>query len=291
MIQQNLLRAAPLRGLCALLPAVIALGCEPTQEPGAGGGTRGRRAAAAAASGQPTGDAKTPDATPAAAEAPPTPTAPPDEDPEALAEAYAMDPPGTRAPNIRCQAASAEHNLRFMSAWYTYTDRDSPGNTTPGCEVGQSESILEVLPYDEVDISRCAIGWEAKVVAGAAYPFAGMGVRMRDNDLSDATSIVLETRSTGAPVNLRAELVMRSQEFMQCGDERAAHFGAAIKCDGTGAWKRQTLDLTRLNATWGKPAPLDLHDITALHFQSTGAFTGTIDCDIRLVEVVMAPLR
>jgi hypothetical protein len=114
---------------------------------------------------------------------------------------------------------------------------------------------------------------------------------MRDNDLSDATSIVLETRSTGAPVNLRAELVMRSQEFMQCGDERAAHFGAAIKCDGTGAWKRQTLDLTRLNATWGKPAPLDLHDITALHFQSTGAFTGTIDCDIRLVEVVMAPLR
>lgn len=287
MIPQLPLRTPPLR---ALMPALLALACAPSPDPGAGGGTRGRRAAAAAASGQTSGAAEAGPGAPAEA-APVQPTPAPDDDPDAIAEAYAMDPPGTRAPNVRCQALSAEHGLRFMSAWYTYTDRDSPGNTTPGCEVGLSESILEVLPFDETDISRCAIGWEAKVVEGAAYPFAGMGVRLRDTDLTDSTAIIVETRSTGAPLSLRAELVMRAQEYMQCGDERAAHFGAALQCDGTGAWKRHSLDLTRLNATWGKPAPLDLHDITALHFQSTGKFTGPIDCDIRIVEVVSVQPR
>ena len=287
-------RHAPstLRALRPCVPMLLTLACDPNPGPSVAGGTRGRRAAAAAASGQAGGGSSVQSGAKADSEADPADGAPtrvlaaPDEDPDAQAEAYAMDPPGTRATNVRCQSAPPEHNLRFMSAWYTYSDKDSPGNTTKGCEIGMSESILEVLPYDDIDISRCAIGWEAKVLPGSAYPFAGMGVRMRDNDLTDVTHIQIETRSTGAPVSLRAQLIMRAQELMQCGDERAANFGATLTCDGTGAWKPQTLDLSKLQATWGKPAPLDLHDITALHFQTLAGFEGALDCDIRIVDVI-----
>ena len=285
-------------GLGLVITALALGACDPGEADKPQGGARGRRAAAAAASpgaapapadGASSSSAAGAPATEADAPAPSTgrssgPTAPPDPE-EELAQ-YANDPPGTRAPTVRCQAAPPELSPRFMAAWYTYSDKDNPGSVVKGCEIGASESILEVLAFDDTDISRCAIGWEANLVPGAAYPFAGMGVRLRDGNFVDSAGLILETRSSGRSVDLRAELVMREQELLQCGDERAAHFGGGVRCDGSGQWRRQELRFDKLIATWGKPPPLRLDDIVALHFQSKPGHLGPIDCDFRVIGVI-----
>lgn len=279
-------------GLGLVITALALAGCEPSGADKPQGGARGRRAAAAAASPgaapAPAEEAKAAEAAeaaPAAASGRPSgPTAPPDPE-EELAQ-YANDPPGTRGATVRCQAAPPELSPRFMAAWYTYSDKDNPGSVTKGCEIGASDSILEVLAFDETDISRCAIGWEANLLPGAAYPFAGMGVRLRDGNFADSAGLILETRSSGKAVDLRAELVMREQELLQCGDERAAHFGGGVRCDGSGQWRRQELRFDKLIATWGKPPALRLDDIVALHFQSKPGHLGPIDCDFRVIGVI-----
>ena len=210
-------------------------------------------------------------------------------EPEAETMGYAMDPPGTRGDSVRCQAAPEGIALRFMPSWYTFTDASNVG-TTEDCQAGASKSLVEVLPYDETDIVRCALGWEGEILKGAKHPFAGLGVRLADSDMSDVGELIVETRSTAITTRLRMELVMRQQEMYECGDERKANYGADLRCDGTGTWRRHVLPVSSFAASWGKPPPLDTRDLVALHFLTAPGTEGAFDCDIRIVGLT-APSR
>ena len=192
--------------------------------------------------------------------------------------------PGTRAQSLRCQAAIGAAAERFAPTWYAYDDRANPGTPIRGCETGLSESILEALPRGEGRTELCAIGWHAVLRSGSAYPFVGMGVRT-PGGLAGVKTMVVETRSTGRPIRLAAQLHMQEQEALPCGDSGGGPHVQPLTCDGSGEWVAQRLPIRRFVPSWGTPPKLNLDQVSALHFQSGPGQGGSFQCDIRIAAV------
>ena len=192
-------------------------------------------------------------------------------------------PVGTRAQVIRCQAAMPDADLVFAPSWYAYDDRANPDTPIAGCERGDSESMLEALPWGEGRTQLCAIGWRASAREGASFPYVGMGVRTHGG-LEGTRRFTIETRSTGDPRSLEVQLIMESQQHMLCGDEQKAPYAHPIVCDGSGEWTAQTVELSAFAPTWGKPAALDLMSVVSVHVQNRAGETGAIACDLRIVD-------
>ncbi len=192
--------------------------------------------------------------------------------------------PGTRAKSLRCQAAIGAAADRFAPTWYAYDDRANPGTSIRGCEPGLSESILEALPRGEGRTELCAIGWHAVLRSGSAYPFVGMGVRTPAG-LAGVKTIVVETRSTGRPIRLAAQLHMQEQEALPCGDSGGGPHVQPLTCDGSGEWVAHRLPVRRFVPSWGTPPELNPDQVSALHFQSGPGQGGSFQCDIRIAAV------
>ena len=193
-------------------------------------------------------------------------------------------PLGTRAQAIRCQAAIGEAALVFTPSWYAYDDHANPDTPIRGCERGESDSILEALPRGDGRTALCAIGWRAMVRPGTEYPYVGMGVRTAGN-IEGIEAIRIETRSTGTPIEITAQLSMEEQEFLECGDAKKAPHEQRLRCDGTGEWVDHRLPISGFKPTYGKPDALDLSRVVALHFQNAPGYTGPLDCDVRISGV------
>lgn len=196
----------------------------------------------------------------------------------------AWSPIGTRAQAIRCQAALGEAAQVFAPSWYAYDDRANPDTPIKGCERGESDSILEALPWDEGRTELCSIGWRAFIRPGSAFPFAGMGVRTAGG-LEGTKAVTVETRSTGEAFQITAQLNMEDQESMPCGDQRRAPYEKRLTCDGSGEWVAHRLPLSGFRPTWGRPAALDLSRVISLHFQSAPGHEGALECDVRIASV------
>jgi hypothetical protein len=196
----------------------------------------------------------------------------------------AWSPIGTRAQAIRCQAALGEAANVFAPSWYAYDDRANPDTPIRGCERGESESILEALPWGEGRTELCSIGWRSVIRPGSAFPFAGMGVRTAGG-LENVRTIMVETRSTGDAFQVTAQLNLEDQETMPCGDERKAPHEKRLTCDGSGEWVTHRLPVSGFRPTWGRPPALDLKRVISLHFQNLPGHEGPLECDFRIVGV------
>ncbi|HCH62632.1 MAG TPA: hypothetical protein DFR83_07510, partial [Deltaproteobacteria bacterium] len=190
-------------------------------------------------------------------------------------------PLGTRAQAIRCQAAVGEAAVVFTPSWYAYADQANPDTPVQGCERGASDSMLEALPRGVGRTALCAIGWRAVVRPGAAYPYAGMGVRTAGS-MGDVEAIWIETRSSGKSFEIRAQLNLEDQEFFECGDPRKAPYEQRLRCDGTGEWVRWRLPVAGFKPAYGKPDALDPGRVVSLHFQNAPGHEGPLECDVRI---------
>jgi len=196
----------------------------------------------------------------------------------------AWSPIGTRAQAIRCQAALGEAAQHFAPSWYAYDDRSNPDTPIEGCERGESESILEALPWGEGRTEMCSIGWRAVIRKGSGFPYAGMGVRTAGG-IEGLRAVIVETRSTGEPFQITAQLNMEEQDTMPCGDERKAPHEKRLTCDGSGEWLAHRLPFAGFHPTWGNPSALDLSKVISLHFQNLPGHDGPLECDFRIVGV------
>ena len=214
---------------------------------------------------------------------------PPETEDAAILEAAALrrsdwSPFGTRAQAIRCQAAVGEAALFFTPSWYAYDDQANPDTPIRGCERGESESILEAMPRGVGRTALCAIGWRAVVRPGTPFPYAGLGVRTAGN-LDGVKVIQIETRSTGKPFAVTAQLHLEDQEFLPCGDARKAPHEQRLTCDGSGEWILQRLPIAGFKPSYGAPDSLDLGRVASLHFQNAPGVDGSLACDFRIAGV------
>jgi hypothetical protein len=193
-------------------------------------------------------------------------------------------PFGTRAQAIRCQAAVGEAAVFFTPSWYAYDDHANPDTPIRGCERGESDSILEALPRGVGRTELCAIGWRAVVRAGTTFPYAGMGVRTAGN-LDGVKAILIETRSTGKPIPITAQLNLEEQELLPCGDPGKAPHEQRLTCDGSGEWVVHRLPIAGFKPTYGTPEALDLGRVVSLHFQNAPGVDGPFECDFRIAGV------
>lgn len=191
----------------------------------------------------------------------------------------------------RCDAAL---QTRIGTWWYTFDDRDRPGEKA--CNHGSSTSEIKVI-LDGYPPSPCALQWKTQLESKHLYAFGGIGVGLGELNLQRYKKVFLVVRGDGN--QYRVKFPMQAQQIRArqgvCGNDDWNFYGDTFACgNGTRDWVSIRIDLETIakDPTWRRvgaattPMPLDLSDVKSIEFQTIGDKGQTRVCDIGLVKLI-----
>lgn len=116
--------------------------------------------------------------------------------------------------------------------WVSFSDKMAAeiAERPEGCEIGDSDVILQKVNMGEADDgrARCGVGMRGTVAASYRWGYAGASATAIEGALGDFQRLELMTRGDGRLY--RIEFLMKEQLDLQCGDPNFNPYGYEFRC-------------------------------------------------------------